>query len=69
MSHEQSLFGMLLVVGRAIPPPLFASLMASSWLINVLLLTTVSRVLWLSLAVCQLKPCLVVLFMLRMRLL
>ena len=63
---EQSILGMLLVVGRAIPPPLFASLTASPWLVNILLLTSVFRAMWLPLSVFQLTTGLVVLFMLRM---
>ena len=48
------------------PLTLNFSLMAFLLLINVLLLTFIARVLWLSLSVCQLTTGLVVLFMLRM---
>ena len=66
-SHEQSILGMLLFVRRAIPPPLFASLMASPWLTNVLFLTFVRRVFWLSLPGCLRVSRLVFLRVVRMQ--
>ena len=66
-SHEKSILGMLLVVGRAFPLPLLVSLMAFAWLIVVLPLVPIRQVLRLSLSVCQPTACLVVLLLLLVR--